>query len=615
MTNSGAAARLTLDFQSWWLSGTGGGRGRKQDQVCHRDKDGFPAMPMSEIKGTLRETAEMLAREKCGWTDEDIVLLFGRRPEDGPLTEDGDDAPGGALDFGHEACVPADRKAHLRGEIDILFERIPSTRINEAGVAADQTLRAIEAAVPLKIEGRVTWDSKEEPPTNWIDLLDMAAAATPAFGKGKFDGFGRAIATAEELPQQRAVIPDVPANLLQAKRVGVLLVQTRPTIFSERAATEAAHRTKSPTGASLLGWCAQRGPYSEFEDPFGVFHSGAVRFGSPLPVLKDGRLGIPFPGNLFARKEGNAEIDSEDQSEKRLDLETVWVGAPKSAKEKKKQFEPLKFGYLAKDAAVFSPECGQRLRTATENGRAERSRLFGYQHLNANGVGCYYAELEQAGDISPSDWRRLLETFHGLTLNLGRGKRTGYGGHFQCTLIPAMDKSVSYPSKLEGRTVCVLALSDLALVDQNGMPTCRPSAAILGLPEGLKFLPEESAVSFSRHSPWNGALRSRDIERLVINSGSVLTFSTSSGEGLQEHDVGVRMVGENRHVGFGCIWVNPAFLAGYRLPDDCALPVVAVGDHDHAPVTTPSSSNESDVPPELKAWIDRRRAAIREVSK
>ena len=609
MTNSGAAVRVILDFQSWWLSGTGGGKGRKQDLVCHRDKDGFPAMPMSEIKGTLRETAEMLARENCGWTDDDIQLLFG------PRTEDGDDGQGGALSFGYEACVSADYRAHLGGEIELLFERIPSTRINEAGVAADQTLRAIEAAVPLKIEGRVNWDSKEAPPTNWIDLLDMAAAATPAFGKGKFDGFGKAIATVQELPQQRAVIPDVPANLLQANRVGVRLVQTRPAIFSERAATEAAHRTKTPTGASLLGWCAERGPYSEFEDPFGVFHSGAVRFGSPLPVLKDGRLGIPFPGNLFAPKEVNAVNDPEDRSKKQLDLEKVRVGAPKSADEKKTQFEPLKFGFLAKDAAAFNLEYGQRLRTATANGRAERSRLFGYQHLNANDVSCYYAELERVGDISPSDWRRLLESFHGLTLNLGRGKRTGYGGHFHCTIIPALNNSASYLSNLEGRTVRVLALSDLALIDQNGMPTCRPSASVLGLPEYLEFLPEESVVSFSRHSPWNGALGSRDIERLVINSGSVLTFSTSSGERLQEHDTGVRMVGENRHVGFGSIWVNPSFLAGDRLPDDCALPVLAVGDYGHDPVAALSPSNESDIPPQLKAWIDRRRASKLEILK
>ena len=610
MTNSGTAVRLILDFQSWWLSGTGGGKGRKLDLVCHRDKDGLPAMPMSEIKGTLRETAEMLARENCGWTDGDIRLLFG------PRTEDGDDGPGGALDCGHEARVSADYKAHLGGEIDLLFERIPSTRINEAGVAADQTLRAIEAAVPLKIEGRITWDSKEAPPTNWIDLLDMAAAATPAFGKGKFDGFGKAIATVEELPEQRVVVPSVPENLLQANRVGVLLVQTRPAIFSERAATEAAHRTKTPTGASLLGWCAERGPYSEFEDPFGVFHSGAVRFGSPLPVLKDGRLGIPFPGNLFAPKGVDAVIDPEDRSEKRLDLETVQVGAPKSAEVKELQFEPLnKYRYLAKDAVAFNLKCGQRLRTATENGRAERSRLFGYQHLNANDVSCYYSELEQVGDISPSDWRRLLEAFHGLTLILGRGKRTGYGGHFHCTLIPALNKSASYPSRLKGRTVRVLALSDLALIDENGMPTCRPSAPVLGLPDGLKFLPEDSAVSFSRHSPWNGALGSRDIERLVINSGSVLTFSTSSGEGLQEHDAGVHMVGENRHVGFGSIWVNPSFLAGDRLPDDCALPVVAVGDYGHDSVAASSQSNESNVQPELQAWIDRRRASNREDSK
>lgn len=71
---TGRAAVLTLSFRSSWLSGTGGGRGR------HRDAAGLPAMPMSQVKGTLRETAERLAAGgRAGWSDDLVQRLFGAR--------------------------------------------------------------------------------------------------------------------------------------------------------------------------------------------------------------------------------------------------------------------------------------------------------------------------------------------------------------------------------------------------------------------------------------------------------------------------------------------------------------------------------------------------------
>ncbi|WP_298572047.1 RAMP superfamily CRISPR-associated protein [uncultured Aliiroseovarius sp.] len=593
--------RVILEFKSWWLSGTGGGRGRKQDVVCHRDKDGFPAMPMSEVKGTLRETAEMLAEEGCGWSKIDVALLFGSRKENG------EGGPDGALRFGEDACVSERQKAELKGATDLLFERIAATRITCKGIAADHSLRATEAAVPTTIEGKITWDSPASPPDNWVALLDMAMAATPAFGKGKFDGFGRVTARVEERKPTPVAIPDVPEEHLRAKKVGMILVQTRSAIFSERAATEAPHRTKPPTGASLLGWCAQRGPYSNFNDPFAVFHSGAVKFGTPMPVLEDGRIGVPFPKNLFAPK------DAKVRNDVKLDLKVVCIGAPKSEGDKNIQFEPLKHEFLVSDGTTLDLEHGQRLRTATEKGRVERSKLFGYQHLQTNGTKRFYVEIERVGDICDADWKRILESFHGITLSLGRGKRTGYGGQFKCSLVRPLEGDVNYPSAPLDRRVQVLAMSDIAPIDRNGMPTSHPSASDLGLPGNLEFLPEESFVSLSRHAPWNGTLGGRDLERLVIEAGSVLTYCLLDGETAESTGGGVRLVGDNTHIGFGRIWINPLFLSEEKLKEDYRLPTLSGHGSVFTDSTTPEGGGERSGG--LSNWIVRRRNATKEVAR
>ena len=66
--------------------------------------------------------------------------------------------------------------------------------IDARGVADDRTLRAVEAVVPVILEGTVNWINAVDPDYDWVRLLDMACGATLAFGKLKADGYGRAIA-------------------------------------------------------------------------------------------------------------------------------------------------------------------------------------------------------------------------------------------------------------------------------------------------------------------------------------------------------------------------------------------------------------------------------------
>ncbi len=177
-------ARITIEFIDYWLSGTGRAGEGDVDAVAHRDRFDCPAMPMSQIKGQLRESA---ARLGC----DALLKLFGA---------EGDQE--GALAFRGEATIgdaAGRRFANNRAARAQLFRRIASTRINEKGVAAEDMLRKVEVAVPLTVTGTVYWAASGKPDPNWPELLDKACAATLAFGKLKTDGYGRAIAKCEEV--------------------------------------------------------------------------------------------------------------------------------------------------------------------------------------------------------------------------------------------------------------------------------------------------------------------------------------------------------------------------------------------------------------------------------
>ncbi len=181
------AALLRIAFRGWWLAGTGASGGSALDMVAYRDADGCPALPMTQVKGVLRQAAEDFGLLGA----DEIVELFGARSLPGVAAE----AVGGALRFPGEARMGAAERAWFRAHPEAraeLFAVIRSTAIDpERGVAKTDTLRAAEVAVPVELQGRIEWIAGE-PPEDWVERLDRVAAFVPALGKLRADGFGRA---------------------------------------------------------------------------------------------------------------------------------------------------------------------------------------------------------------------------------------------------------------------------------------------------------------------------------------------------------------------------------------------------------------------------------------
>ena len=603
-------AVLTLAFRSWWLSGTGGGRGRHLDAVSHRDADGLPAMPMSQVKGTLRETAERLALAgRAGWSETLVKQLFGARTDAGGASSEG------AVAFLGDAEIPAcdrkglvgtaDRARRRRGE---LYRRIAATQIGEQGAAVDRTLRYVEAAAPVRISGHLEWVAGTPPLSDWITLLDAACAATLAFGKLKLDGYGAAIASVK--PTQTSAAPTAGiGGFGHSRRVRLLLEQTRPAVFSRNAATEGAHATlDAPTGGALLGWAAAAGRYGQFQDPFKVFHSGAVRFGNAMPLGPDGTVCVPTPKLFMAPKH---EAGSGEKNGKVA--ETVRIGRPPLGGQDEAiiQYEHAPGApFITPTGRVVRPARGQRLRTATRQGRAAEGLMFGYEHLSGEKRPVFVSTLERDATVCDADWKLVLEAFQGQTARLGRARGTSYGGEYRCRILGAPQDPKPIPAGTKGR-LRVLALSDLALADKFGVPCAEPDHKMLGLPSA-RFAGADSAMSLRRHAPWNGKIQARDMERQTIEAGSVLSFCLD--EPLSADLPARAAVGLWHEAGFGQIWISPPFLQDSDLgAPRFDPPEEKIVDNPDDGGESTSPTDESDGDSDLAKWCDTVRSH-REVS-
>jgi len=578
------------------MSGTGGGRGRHLDAICHRDSLGLPAMPMSQIKGTIRETAVRLAsRNAAGWTNPKVARLFGM--------EDGH-GPSGCVSFVGDAELEAASRPMMKGAEQRLFARIAATAIGKSGVAMDRTLRFFEFAVPLRLVGSLQWRGPEMPDDDWVTLLDAACAATIAFGKDKNDGYGECLARVE--PDATKI--HAAKVIKRARRVNLVLTQRRSAIFSRTAASEGAHKTMfAPTGAALLGWAAAKGPYDCFDNKLAVFHSGAVRFGDSVPLADDGTVPFPFPKILFAPKASMEEATQGD----RVDVELARIGRPQEEDDPNDtkptvQFEAIKKPFLLADGRIFSPRCGQRLRTATEHGRARKSQLFGYQHLESIDRPRFLASIECDAEVSDQDWARVIGAFDDQTLWLGRAKGVSYGGEFDCQIFDAPKVSSAIPKGTTGK-IRILAISDIALNDAFGAPTCHPEAEMFGLPTNSRFGAVDSAVGVRRYAPWNSYLRSRDVERQVIEAGSVMSFTIT--DPLRGDLTSEAAVGLWQQAGLGRIWIDPPFLRGDDHPVFAPMTGTKIVFPKRESLVVPKGSDDgSSYSARLQAWCDRRGA-------
>jgi len=222
-----------------------------------------------------------------------------------------------------------------------------------------------------------------------------------------------------------------------------------------------------------------------------------------------------------------------------------------------KQAVQARAGYLA-SGQRFEVEKTFSMRTATDRvGRASEGLLFGYQAIRAGqrfGARIDTDIPEMAGIVD--SW---LKTG---SLHLGRSRSAEFGA-VRVEKLAAPPPTISHGLRPNATDVVGYCHSDLCLRNpETGAATLLPQPAHFpGMPPSAVFDPMRSYLRTRAYSPFNGKRRRPDLERQVIEAGSVILFKAVDAFDSQAlESSAARGYGELVEEGLGAVLWNPAFL-------------------------------------------------------
>lgn len=167
--------KYEIEFFSNWHCGSGLAAGADVDALVIKDNNELPYVPGRTLKGLLREAACVLSADK-----EAINQIFGvSGDEEGHMT--------GTSFFGN-ATLPTAEYQYIveQGLASHLYQTFASTRIDENGIAKDNTLRKIETVVPCKLEGEIL-----NVPEGAVKMVEDAMHYIKRMGTGRNRSYGR----------------------------------------------------------------------------------------------------------------------------------------------------------------------------------------------------------------------------------------------------------------------------------------------------------------------------------------------------------------------------------------------------------------------------------------
>lgn len=210
--------QLNVDLHYYWHAGSGSSSGTHLDALCERDGAGLPFLAGRHLKGLLRHAVQRA--EQWQWLSEVLLpqgpmdnwesLLFGTRSQTAQRFQT---FPGMLVI--DDAILPvAEQVWFERNPTDkvLLFEELYSTAINEKGSASAQSLRGVEAALPMTLEANVTCEltalderhrQQQRAAIETVDISTLLERILPlidAVGAHRSRGLGEASLTLQ--PQQ-----------------------------------------------------------------------------------------------------------------------------------------------------------------------------------------------------------------------------------------------------------------------------------------------------------------------------------------------------------------------------------------------------------------------------
>jgi hypothetical protein len=181
--------KYEINFLDYWHLGSGLSAGTKLDSLVLKDSDGLPFASGKTLKGLFREMAEMI---DCKF----VNLCFGGSSnlkdccyDEGMKNREG-------VCYFTNAELPTSTKEqilsnHLK---DNLYTEIASTKIDEKGIAVDNSLREIEVVIPITLYGEI-----EDVPDEYVEWMKQSVVMVKRMGLNRNRGLGRCQITINEV--------------------------------------------------------------------------------------------------------------------------------------------------------------------------------------------------------------------------------------------------------------------------------------------------------------------------------------------------------------------------------------------------------------------------------
>ena len=175
--------KYKLTFFDYWHLSSGLSAGAKLDSMVVKDDNQIPYAPGKTIKGLVREMVEL--HENC----EFINRYFGGSTDekDKCFTKESKNTQGKCY-FANAILDDTIKNEIVSNNLqDNLYDVIASTKIDNNGIAVDNTLREIEVVIPLELYGEIL----DIPTQEDFDRLAKALKSIKRMGLNRNRGLGR----------------------------------------------------------------------------------------------------------------------------------------------------------------------------------------------------------------------------------------------------------------------------------------------------------------------------------------------------------------------------------------------------------------------------------------
>ncbi len=170
----------TITFLDYWHMSSGLSGGTRVDNMVVKDDNDLPYVPGKTIKGLAREAAQLI--------DPNMTqTIFGQEE----YSEMKSYFANATLSKEHQEQIIQNRLQPF------LYDEIASTKIEENGIAANNTLREIEVVVPVTLEGFV---EMKNPTDEELTLMKKSLMMIKRMGLARSRGLGRCTITLNEEP-------------------------------------------------------------------------------------------------------------------------------------------------------------------------------------------------------------------------------------------------------------------------------------------------------------------------------------------------------------------------------------------------------------------------------